>query len=68
MKISHDDLWKIIVGIVPTAKISGMVLPQAITTCATVLFIDREGSSARAEIIREALVELKTRGWLEFDK
>lgn len=66
MNITHEEMWGVVVGIVPTARVAGMVLPQAVTACATHLFMEREGSSERAELIREALGELKTRGWLEF--
>lgn len=70
MKCSKECLWAEIEGIVPHAKKSEMSLPAALEAAAIKLFILGEiaNDSFRAKMVRQGLIELNEKGFLEFMK
>ena len=70
MKCSKECLWAEIEGIVPHAKKSEMSLPAALKEAALNLFLlgEHANDSYRAELVREAVIESRDNGFLEFIK
>lgn len=68
MICSRERLWAEIEEIVPHAKKSGLALPAALEAAAIKLFILEEiaNDSFHAKMVRQGLIELNEKGFLEF--
>lgn len=69
MKWTQEFVWEKIESIIPTARLSGASLPEALRDAAVNLFLVDEGyhnGSYRAYVIKTCIKELRAQGWLTF--